>query len=111
MLLRYIAAFTSCTTSGFVSPSAAFRASTGRGLYGPAHPAGLPPDQLPARQAGAHAYSFFQSPPRGGHRCRSDNLFPAWVWETFIPSERALPGAPKKKGQPVSGLPFPVLRV
>jgi hypothetical protein len=59
----------------------------------------------------AHEYSFFQIPPRGGHRCRSHNLFPAWVWGTFIPSERALPGAPKKKGQPVSGLPFPVLRV
>src|SRR6266705_4402237 len=43
------------------------------------------------------AHSFLQIPPRGGHPCRSANGSPCRVHRRLsLPSECALPGAPKK---------------
>src|SRR5436190_4776405 len=49
------------------------------------------------------AHSFLQIPPRDGHPCRSANGSPCRVHRRLsLPSECALPGAPRKKGGQIS---------
>jgi hypothetical protein len=77
---------------------AAFRARTGLCIYWPAYPA-APPLSASCSSGQRFAFSFLRIPPRGGHPCCSANTSPCRVCRGLSPpSERALPGAPKKRG-------------
>src|SRR6266513_5996979 len=57
------------------------------------------------------ACGFLQIPPHDGHPCRPANDSPCRVRRRLsLPSECALPGAPKKKGRPKRRPPKPKQR-